>query len=103
MEDKVNVITNHLGYRNGHGKKHVLVTDVPDARSIFGDSIFTVFEQNNFSKYGLNDPRQIPHIHRASLNRIHTDFQTSLIFIIKVFCVFLSSNYRGEQSYDTAL
>jgi hypothetical protein len=78
MADKVKVITNHLGYRNGHGKKHLLVTDVPDARSIFGDSIFTVFEQNNFSKYGLNDPRQIPHIHRASLNRIHTDFGTWL-------------------------
>ncbi len=68
------VITNQLGFRNSHGKKRVLVADVPEAHSIFGDAIFTVFEQNDFSKYGLNDPRQIPHTCRASLQRVHTDF-----------------------------
>jgi len=68
------VINNQLGYRNGHGKKRVLVPDVPAARGIFGDAIFTVFEQNDFSKYALNDPRQIPHTHRASLKRIRSDF-----------------------------
>lgn len=73
------VITNQLGFRNGHGKKRVLVPDVPAARSIFGDTLFTVFEQNNFSKYGLNDPQQIPHTYRASLKRIHSDFGPWLV------------------------
>ena len=68
------VITNQLGYRNGHTLKRVLVPDVPAARGIFGDAIFTVFEQNDFSKYALNDPQQIPHTYRASLKQIHTDF-----------------------------
>jgi hypothetical protein len=70
----LSVITNQLGYRNGHGKKHVLVSDVQEARSVFGDALFTVFEQNDFSKYGLNDPRQLAVTHRASLQRVHTDF-----------------------------
>ncbi len=74
----MSVITNQLGFRNGHGKKRVLVSDAPEARSVFGDAIFTVFEQNDFSKYGLNDPLQLPHTHRASLRRIHTDFGTWL-------------------------
>ena len=73
------VITNQLGFRNGHGKKRVLVPDVPQARSVFGDALFTVFEQNDFSKYGLNDPRQVPFVHRASLQRAHTDFGTWLV------------------------
>ncbi len=75
---RMRVITNQLGFRNGHGKKRVLVSDVPAARSVFGDTIFTVFEQNDFSKYGLNDPLQLPHTHRASLQRTHTDFGTWL-------------------------
>ncbi len=73
------VITNQLGYRSGHGKKRVLVPDVPEARGIFGDAIFTVFEQNDFSKYGLNDRRQIPYTYRASLTRRHTDFGPWLV------------------------
>lgn len=72
--ETLNVITNQLGYRNAHGKKRVLVPDVPAARSIFGDALFMVLEQNAFSKYALNDPRQIPHTHRASLRRIRGDF-----------------------------
>jgi len=74
VENKLKVITNQLGFRSGHGKKRVLVSDVPAARSVFGDTLFTVFEQNDFSKYGLNDARQIPHTYRASLTRVHTDF-----------------------------
>jgi hypothetical protein len=77
--EPLKVITNQLGYRNGHGKKRVLVSDVPEARGIFGDAIFTVFEQNDFSKYALNDPRQLPHTHRASLKRIRTDFGPWLV------------------------
>lgn len=73
------VITNQLGYRNGHGRKLLAVPDVPEARGIFGDAIFTVFEQNNFSKYALDDPRQLPHTFRASLKRVHTDFGPWLV------------------------
>jgi hypothetical protein len=68
------VITNQVGFRNGNGRKRVLVTDTPEARSVFGDAIFTVFEQNDFSKYGLNDPRQTAFTYRASLRRRQTDF-----------------------------
>ena len=74
----MDVITNQLGYRNGHGKKVVLVPDVPEARSVFGDAIFSVFEQNDFSKYGLNAPEQLACNYRASLKRVHTDFGTWL-------------------------
>lgn len=73
------IITNQLGYRNGHQLKRVLVPDVPEARGVFGDAIFTVFEQNEFSKYGLNDPRQLAHTYRAPLQRVHTDFGPWLV------------------------
>lgn len=73
------VITNQLGFRNSHGKKRVLVSDHPEARGIFGESLFTVFEQNEYSKYNLNDARQIPCTYRASLKREHGDFGTWLI------------------------
>ena len=72
------VINTQLGYRNGHALKQLLVSDEPAARSVFGDALFTVFEQNDFSKYGLNDPQQLPYVHRASLRRLHTDFGTWL-------------------------
>ena len=36
------VIINQLGFRNGHGIKRVLVSDVPEACSVFGAAIFTV-------------------------------------------------------------
>ena len=72
--NELKVITNQVGYRNAHGKKRVLVPDAPGARSLFGDAIVTVFEQNDFSKHGLNDPRQCEFVHRASLKRRHTDF-----------------------------
>lgn len=77
--ESLKVIANQLGYRNAHGKKRVLVPDVPAAHSIFGDAIFTVFEQNEFSKYALNDPRQIPHTHRAALTRVRGDFGPWLV------------------------
>ncbi len=72
------VINKQLGYRNGHGIKRVLVPDVPDARGVFGEALFTVFEQNDFSKYGLNAPEQLGCNYRAGLKRIHTDFGTWL-------------------------
>lgn len=68
------VICNQLGYRNGHAAKRIVLPDTPDVRSVFGDALFTVFEQNEFSKYGLNDPQQLPHVHRAALQLRHTDF-----------------------------
>jgi hypothetical protein len=73
------VINTHLGYRPGHGKKAILVPDVPEARGIFGDALFLVYEQNDFSKYGLNDPRQVPFTYKASLTRVHTDFGPWLV------------------------
>ncbi|OGV58409.1 MAG: hypothetical protein A2X49_10615 [Lentisphaerae bacterium GWF2_52_8] len=71
---KLKIIVNQLGYRNGHGRKRVLVPDLPESRGIMGDSIFTLMELNEFSKYGLNDPRQVPYEYRASLKREHGDF-----------------------------
>ena len=68
------VIVNQVGFRNGNGRKCVLISDVPEARSVFGDSLFTVFEHNDFSKHGLNAPEQLPFVHRASLRRRHSDF-----------------------------
>ncbi len=73
------VIVNQLGYRSRHACKRVLVEDVPEARGVFGDALFTVFEQNDFSKYGLNDPRQLASTYRASLQRIRSDFGTWLV------------------------
>ncbi len=79
-EDKhMKVINNQLGFRNGHAKKQVLVSDTPDARGIFGEPLFMLFEQNDFSKYGLNDVQQLPYVHRAPMKRVHTDFGTWLV------------------------
>ncbi len=79
MDQQVKVIHTQLGFRNGHSRKRILVSDVPDARGVFGDALFTVFEQNEFSKYGLNDPQQVPFTYRASLKRVHTDFGPWLV------------------------
>ncbi len=68
------VIVNQLGYRNGHGRKRALVPDLPVARGIMGDAIFAVLELNEFSKYALNDPRQIPYQYRASMKCQNGDF-----------------------------
>lgn len=72
--NELKVITNQLGFRNGHGRKRVIVSDMPEARGIMGDAIFTLMELNWFSAYGLNDPRQVPYEYRASLKREHGDF-----------------------------
>ena len=73
------VINNHLGFRNGHSRKQILVSDTAEARSVFGSALFTVFEQNDFSKYDLNDPQQLPVTYRASMARVHSDFGTWLV------------------------
>ena len=74
MNSDIKVIVNQLGYRTGHGKKQVVLPDVPEARGIMGDPIYALLELNEFSKYGLNDPRQIPFNYRASLARKSGDF-----------------------------
>ncbi len=73
------VIVNQLGFRAGHQRKQILLPDVPEARGVFGDALFTVFEQNDFSKYALNDPQQLACTYRASLKRVHTDFGPWLV------------------------
>jgi hypothetical protein len=73
------VIVNQLGFRPGHALKRVLVPDVPQARSIFGDALFSVFEQNRFSMEPLNSPLQHEYVHRAEMKRIHTDLGTWLV------------------------
>jgi hypothetical protein len=72
------VINSQLGYRNKHSQKRVLVSDVPEARSLFGEPICTVMEQNDVSKYSLNAPEQLDCSHRTALKRIHPDFGTWL-------------------------
>ncbi len=68
------VINNQLGFRSNHGRKVVLVPDLPEACGIFGDAMFTVLDENEFSKHTLNDPAQMPFMYRASLKRVQTDF-----------------------------
>jgi len=68
------VIHNHLGFRNRHGKKRVIVPDVPEAAGIFGGPIFQVFEQNRFSQEPLNSTAQHEYVHRAGLRRVRGDF-----------------------------
>jgi len=72
------VINSQLGYRNNHSQKRVLVSDVPEARSLFGEPICTFLEQNDVSKYSLNAPEQLDCSHRTALKRVHTDFGTWL-------------------------
>ena len=74
MNNNVKVIVNQLGYRTSHGRKRVLVPDVPEACGIMGDAIVAVLELNDFSKYGLNDPRQLPFHYRTSMKRQTGDF-----------------------------
>ena len=74
MNNNLKVIVNQLGYRTGHGRKRVLVPDVPAAGGIMGDAIVAVLELNDFSKYGLNDPRQLPFHYRTSMKRQAGDF-----------------------------
>ncbi len=77
--NSMKVITNQLGFRNAHRLKHVLVSDVPEARSIFGDALFCVIEQNGFSKYVQNSPEQAQYTYRASLKPVRTDFGNWLV------------------------
>lgn len=74
MNKDMKVIVNQLGFRRAHGKKRVLAPDVPEARGIMGDAIAAVLELNEFSKYGLNDPRQLPFHTRASMKLQNGDF-----------------------------
>ncbi len=68
-----------LGFRNALGRKTLVVPDVPEAYGLFGDPIFWVMEQNEFSKHALNSDRQHLYTYRASLQRRDTDFGRWLV------------------------
>ncbi len=76
---ELKVLHNHLGFRPKHGRKRIVVPDVPEARNIFGDSTFWVYEQNRFSMEPLNSPRQHEYVYRASLHRKRDDFGAWLV------------------------
>lgn len=71
---EIRVLTNHLGYRPGHGRKLVVVPYTVRARQIFGSPIFQVIEQNELSKYPLDDPRQQDNVFVASMQEVRDDF-----------------------------
>lgn len=73
------VFHNHLGFRPKHGRKRIVVPDVPEARNIFGDGVFWVYEQNRFSMELLNSPRQHEYVYRASMCRKRDDFGSWLV------------------------
>ncbi len=79
MPEELKLLHSQLGYRNGHQKKRLVVPDLTAARTIFGDRVFWVMEQNDFSKHLLNAPNQSDYTYRAGLKREHTDFGPWLI------------------------
>ena len=73
------VITTQLGYRPHHGRKRVLMPDIPEVRTIFGAAIYMIFEQNRFSMELLNSPTQTEYILRDNLHPVRTDFGKWLV------------------------
>ena len=73
------VIHTQLGFRGGHGRKRILVPDVPEARSIFGNPHFLIFEQNELSKYPLDHPEQLNNRELAPLKRERGDLGDWLV------------------------
>jgi len=76
---ELKVINNQLGFRNDHGRKRILVPDVPEAHSVFGSASFRVFEQNQFSMHSMNSEKRPNFLHEATLERTHTDFGPWLV------------------------
>lgn len=79
MTDSVPLLHTQLGFRPGQGSKLIVAPDMPEARTVFGDAIFTVFEQNEFSKHALSSPEQHRYTRRDVLRRQRTDFGTWLV------------------------
>ncbi|MFW5802638.1 MAG: glycoside hydrolase family 9 protein [Verrucomicrobiota bacterium] len=79
MTMNVPLLHTQLGFRPGQTRKHIVAPDVPEARTIFGDPIVTVFEQNEFSKHALNSPEQPQYTHRDVLRRTDSDFGPWLV------------------------
>lgn len=73
------ILHTQLGYRNAHGKKRIVVPDVPEARGLFGEPVFWTMEQNEFSKHALNAPEQPDFTYRAVLRRETGDFGPWLV------------------------
>ncbi len=79
MSEEIELCHTQLGFRPAHGKKRIVVPDVPEAESIFGSRVYMVFEQNEFSKYPLNSDQQHKYTYRDVLQRKRTDFGTWLV------------------------
>lgn len=73
------ILHTQLGFRNAHGKKRIVVPDVPQARGLFGEPVFWTMEQNEFSKHALNAPEQPEYTYRAVLRRETGDFGSWLV------------------------
>lgn len=79
MNNRLQVMNCQVGYRPGHGQKRLIAPDVPEARTVFGDAVATMIEQNSFSKVPLNWPDQHEHTYQFNLVRKHTDFGPWLV------------------------
>lgn len=79
------VIHTHVGFRPAHQQKKIIVTDVPEASSIFGDAVIHVFNQNELSKYALTHPHTRDDAHRGSLQRHNGDFGSYLVADVSHF------------------
>jgi len=74
QHESLKLINTQLGLRPGQRRKRILVTDVPEARSVFNTALFHVFEQNELSKHSLNAPEQLENRYIGDLRRVHGDF-----------------------------
>lgn len=79
MNTHLPILQTQLGFRSGQTRKRIVVPDVPEARNVFGDAIYTVFEQNDFSKHALNAPEQNQFTVRDVLRRVDSDFGPWLV------------------------
>ena len=73
------VINTQVGLRPAQGRKRILVSDTPAASSIFGSSLFTVFEHNELSKYSLNASQQSDNRFIGNLHRVRGDLGPWLV------------------------
>lgn len=74
MSEPLKILHTQLGFRPGHDRKRILVKHTQEAYGLFGDPIFWVMDQNEFSKHALNAENQHEYTYRAVLQRRHTDF-----------------------------
>jgi len=79
MDDDLKILHTQLGFRPGSGRKRIVVPDLPAARGLFGEPVFWVMEQNEFSQHALNAENQHAYTYRAVLQRQRTDFGPWLV------------------------